>query len=98
MIVRCRFCGQKINSRDEVCEHCGKSLVAKKSSDDTGSVIGREAWEQKSIPAWLIYTVIAIGIFLLGLLFTRGGNDLIEPTATENPQPSAMPKSPTKSP
>lgn len=67
MLVRCRFCGAKIKKDTVVCAHCGKTLVIE--SDSSGSTVGRDSWEQKTVPAWVMYLVIAIGIGLLALYF-----------------------------
>lgn len=73
MVVRCRFCGQKIQSRSEVCEHCGKTLVKKSDgSPDKVSLVGIDSWQQKSVPAWVMYLVIGFALICAVIMFTRG--------------------------
>ena len=55
------------------CEHCGKTLIRKSDeSDEKASLIGLDSWQQKKVPAWLMYAVVALGLFCLVLMYSRG--------------------------
>ncbi len=71
---RCPFCGEKITVGAESCEHCNKSLV-KRDGQQTGSGAGLtnlNKWEKKTVPAWVMYAVLAFTAFCVYLMIVRG--------------------------
>ena len=74
MVVRCRFCGEKIKSNSEICEHCGKTLIKKAESAEAEGIrpVGLSSWEDKSVPAWVMYGVVGLGLLAVMLMFSRG--------------------------
>jgi uncharacterized membrane protein YvbJ len=71
----CRFCGKKVAGDAAVCEHSGKTI--KKSTDESKDGVrltSIDSWENKSIPAWVMYLVVAFFIACLGLMIYQGCN------------------------
>jgi len=69
----CRFCGGKIASDASTCSHCGKTL---RSSDEEAKEAVRlthiDSWQNKSIPSWVMYLVVAFFLACLALMIYKG--------------------------
>ena len=73
MKKRCRFCGDMIDSNDLECKHCGKVLSTKSTSEpDGGGVVRLDSWQQKSIPAWVMYLAVGICLLCIGIMYAQG--------------------------
>ena len=83
---RCRYCGGKILDDAEQCEHCGKMLRESKSDmAETAGLTNLDAWEKKSVPAWLLYLVVALFLLLLAVLIYKGcDNANVKPSINES--------------
>jgi uncharacterized membrane protein YvbJ len=70
---RCRFCGQKILDDASQCEHCGKTLrdTSTESAEKSG-LTNLDSWEKQSVPAWVMYAVVAFFLFVLAFLIFKG--------------------------
>ena len=76
---RCPFCGEKIPTDAEQCEHCGKTLVKRQEeSEGNPRLVSIDSWEGKRVPAWVMYLVIAMGLLCLWLFLTHGCGDQSE--------------------
>ena len=70
---QCRYCGQKIQVGAPECEHCGKTLVKQKADEESGvGLTNIESWQGKSVPAWVMYLVLAIFAVFVVLLIVKG--------------------------
>lgn len=86
MSTRCRFCGGKVFADAADCEHCGKVLKKSKSdSEEQGRLTNLESWD-RSIPSWLMYSVVGFFLLCLVLMALKGceaGQEL--PTSEGDP-------------
>ncbi len=71
----CPFCGKKVSGDAETCQHCGKT-IRKSNSDSKDGVrlTSIDSWENKSIPAWVMYLVIAFFVGCLVMMLYKGCN------------------------
>ena len=81
----CRFCGGKVFSDAVECKHCGKTLAVKKNADHDEQIglTNINSWEGKMVPSWVMYAVVAFGLFLLFLFVLQGWWDPAPPEALE---------------
>jgi hypothetical protein len=57
----------------EQCDHCGKSLRKKTSeTTDSSGLTNLDSWKEKSVPAWVMYAVVAVLLFCVVLMIGQG--------------------------
>ena len=83
---RCRYCGGKILDDASQCEHCGKMLGESKSgSAETPGLTNLDSWENKSVPAWVMYLVVAFFSICLIFVMIKGcEKPATKPSKNEN--------------
>ena len=80
---RCPFCGEKILGDATECKHCGKSL-SKEAHDKPGkSSVDLESWEGKTIPAWLMYLLVALALLSVWVVMAKGCRDAQEKSESD---------------
>ena len=72
-MYQCRFCGKKVASDAVECEHCGKTIGKSNFEPKDGvRLTNIDSWQNKSIPAWVMYLVVAFFITCIGLMIYKG--------------------------
>ncbi len=70
---RCPYCGKKLPTDAQKCEQCGKTFRQKKSeSTESAGLTNINAWKEKSVPAWVMYAVIAGFLACAWLMISQG--------------------------
>lgn len=69
---RCPYCGQKITVDAAQCKHCGKQVRKVKESDSAAGMTSLKTYEEKRVPAWVMYGVVAMAIFCCVLMGLKG--------------------------
>lgn len=73
MIRRCPYCGEKIPTDASQCDHCGKTLIKKKTeSSEKPGLTNLESWKEKLIPTWLMFLVVALALFCVWAMLAEG--------------------------
>lgn len=79
----CPFCGGKIAGDATECKHCGKTLSAGSNESPGKSTVNLDAWEERRIPSWIVYLLVALSLFCLWLIFAEGCSGPEEQKAKE---------------
>lgn len=87
MSKHCRFCGGKIASDTVTCPHCGKQLI-QIDKEDGSRLTNLDSWEGRSVPAWVMYLVVAFFLFCFVAMFVEGCRE--EPPKPKSPTTASM--------
>jgi uncharacterized membrane protein YvbJ len=74
MIKRCPYCGTKVQPDDHTCNECGKSFGPTSESSDDRGLTNLDAWQEKRIPAWLMYSIVGLAVLCIILMAIEGCN------------------------
>ena len=82
----CPYCGKKIYADAKECRHCEKSLVkdAGENGDKKQALTSPKAYSEKTVPAWLMYVLVALTLFACYTMFANGCEDEANDSAPEN--------------